>query len=303
MDVSFYSFKSGYDGLDIGAVAVLPAGRPVALIQVSHGMCGSKERFLPFMQYMAERGVACFANDHRGHGDSVRVKKDLGYMYGGGLEALVDDMRTLTVQIKEKYPDIPFYMIGHSMGSMAVRAYLREYPAGIDGVILCGNPCFNQMASIGNAFASVACFCGLGRLRPKLLHRIQSDAYNRSFEDEGAQAWICSDPSIRNAFTEDPRHNFRFTIDGSRCLLGLMMQAYSSDGWKIADPALPVLFLSGADDSCMGGIPGLDRALSVMRKAGYMNINKKIYPAMRHEILNEIGKERVWRDILAFLGL
>ena len=80
-----------------------------------------------------------------------------------------------------------------------------------------------------------------------------------------------------------------------------MMQAYSSDGWAIADPELPVLFLSGEDDSCMGGIPGLDKAMSVMRKAGYRNISKKIYPAMRHEILNEIGKERVWRDILDFL--
>ncbi|MBO5499496.1 MAG: alpha/beta fold hydrolase [Bacteroidales bacterium] len=301
MDVSFYSYKSGYDGLDIGAVSVLPEGRPVALIQVAHGMCGSKERFLPFMQYMAERGVACFANDHRGHGDSVRSQDDLGYMYGGGLEALVADMKIMASNIREKHPDIPFYMIGHSMGSMAVRAYLRKYPEGVDGVILCGSPGFNQMAHIGYAFASTACLCGLGRLRPKLLQQMQSDAYNRCFEDEGAQAWICSDPSIRNAFIEDPRHNFRFTLDGSRCLLGLMMQAYSSDGWAIADPELPVLFLSGEDDSCMGGIPGLDKAMSVMRKAGYRNISKKIYPAMRHEILNEIGKERVWRDILDFL--
>lgn len=303
MDVSFYSFKSGYDGLDIGAVSYLPVRRPVALLQVAHGMCGSKERFLPFMQYMAERGVACFANDHRGHGDSVRTNDDLGYMYGGGFEAIVADMWTLSTRIRETYPDIPFYMIGHSMGSMAVRAYLKKYPEGIEGVILCGSPGFNQMAPLGYAFTSAACFCGLGRLRPKLLQQAQSDVFNRSFEGEGAQAWICSDPSIRNAFIEDPRHNFRFTLDGSRCLLGLMMQSYSSEGWNISDPELPVLFLSGEDDSCMGGVPGLDKAISVMRNAGYRNINKKIYPAMRHEILNEIGKEHVWRDILAFLGL
>lgn len=301
MDVSFYNIRSAYDGLALSVVAVLPEGRPDAVLQIAHGMCGSKERFLPFMEYMAERGVACFANDHRGHGESVRQEDDRGYMYGGGQEAVISDMLTLTKHIKGELPGLPLFLIGHSMGSMAARKYLKSHPDEVDGIVVCGSPGFNGMSPFGYVFASAACFLGMGRFRLKHLQKLNSDIYNRSFAEEGPQAWICSDPAVRKAFIEDPKHNFAFTFDASRSLLGLMLQVYSTRGWKVNDPDKPVLFLSGEDDPCMGGIAGLDKAVAVMHDAGYRHISIKIYPAMRHEILNEIGKERVWRDILFFI--
>lgn len=303
MSIVYFSHKSPSDGLEISAVAVLPAGRPVALLQVAHGMCGSKERFMPFMKFMAERGVACFANDHRGHGDSVRSSGDLGYMYGGGHEAVVADMLAVSRQIRTEYEDIPFFVLGHSMGSMAVRAYLKAYPEGIDGVILCGSPGVSPFASLGYRLASIGCRFGFGRFRPGFIQRLTSDVYNRRFESEGRQAWTCSDPAVRKVFSDDPRHNFSFTLDGARTLLALMLQAYSPKGWKVTHPELPVLFLSGNDDPCMGGPSGLEKAAAVLREAGYRRISAKIYPSMRHEILNEIGKEGVWRDIIEFMGL
>ena len=85
--------------------------------------------------------------------------------------------------------------------------------------------------------------------------------------------------------------------------MNMMCETYSSDGWTVCNPDMPVLFLSGADDPCMGGMKGLGKAVRKMRKAGYEDVSYKIYPAMRHEVLNERGKERVWQDILRFMGL
>ena len=139
-------------------------------------------------------------------------------------------------------------------------------------------------------------------MRPKLLQKFASDIFNQPFASEGHQAWICSDPAVREAFLNDPRHNFRFTFNALRALMALMLQTYTSKGWKKADPDLPLLFLSGNDDPCNGGPSGIDKAAAVLHEAGYRSIDINIYPAMRHEILNEIGKERVWRDILGFIG-
>lgn len=302
MDVSFYTLDSKYDDLRVSVLSVRPDVIPVAVLQLAHGMCGSKERFLPFMEFLASMGVICFANDHRGHGDSVKSEKDLGYMYDGGHKAFVDDMKLLTDHIRDKYSGLPIYLLGHSMGSLAARAYLRLYPKSIDGLILCGSPGYNPMAPAGYALTSIACSFGLGRMRPKLIQRLASETFNRHFAPEGYQAWVCSDPEVRKAFLNDPKHNFRFTLNGSRVLMALMIEAYSSKGWKTVNPEFPILFLSGNDDPCNGGPSGIDKAAAVLHEAGYGRIDIKIYPAMRHEVLNEIGKERVWRDILDFIG-
>lgn len=297
------TLRSRYDGLDISVMVVRPAGEAKAVLQLAHGMSGCKERFLPFMEFMAEQGVVCVANDHRGHGDSVKTSGDLGYMYDGGQEALIDDMRGVTEAICNEYPEIPVFLLGHSMGSLAARVYAREDDSMLDGIILCGSPGYTSMAPLAYFLSYFLDAVGLGRWRPKLAYRITSDLYNHDFDSEGPMAWICSDPLVRKAYLEDPKTGFRFTVNANKVLMGLMMGAYSHSGHKAGKKELPVIFLSGDDDPCTGGAGGLDRAMAAMHEAGYCNICLKTYPAMRHEVLNEIGKERVWQDVLDFMNL
>ncbi len=292
---------SKYDSLRISVVIVRPEGDPIAVLQIAHGMCGSKERFLPFMEFMAANGVACIANDHRGHGESVKSDDDLGFMYSGGHVAVVEDLRMVSYMAKNLFPDKPFFLLGHSMGSLATRAYVREDDGELDGLLICGSPAYNPLCSFGIAFTGTASRLGLSHSRPKLLQWMVSSNYNRRFRSEGPQSWTCSDPEVRRSFQSNPKNNFKFTVNGSNCLMNLMKLAYDHDGWAMKSPALPVLFLSGEDDPCPGGRKGLDRALKVMEEAGYVNLDMKTYPSMRHEILNEIGKETVWSDILAFI--
>ncbi len=297
------TLRSRYDDLDISVLVVRPEGEAKAVLQLSHGMSGCKERFLPFMEFMAEHGVVCVANDHRGHGDSVKTPTDLGYMYGGGKDALIDDMRGVTEAICREYPGIPVFLLGHSMGSLAARVYAREDDLMLDGMILCGSPGYSYLAPIGYAISTFLNAIGLGRWRPKLAHRLTADLYNQNFDSEGPMAWICSDPQVCKDYIENPKTGFRFTVNANKVLMDLMMGAYSAHSPKARSKDMPVIFLSGDDDPCTGGARGLDKALAAMHDAGYMDICKKTYPAMRHEILNEIGKERVWQDVLDFMNL
>ena len=299
--MEIFTLKSRHDGLGISIIAVRPDGDIRAVLQIAHGMCGSKERYLAFMNFMADRGIACVAHDHRGHGSSILSPDDLGYMYEGGHEALVDDMHIVNEWVADEFSGLPVFMLGHSMGSLALRAYMRKFPSCADGVVICGSPSYFPLSPVFYRIASILCSIGLGHNRPKAIYRVTTDYYNRHFDSEGMLAWICSDPQVRMDFISNPLHNFRLTLNGCRALMGLMLEAYSHKNFDSSIKELPVLFLSGEDDPCMGGHSGLNKAASAVRDAGCRNVMIKTYPAMRHEILNEIGKERVWQDIYDFM--
>lgn len=296
------TFLSRVDGLGISVMAVRPEGEPRAVIQLSHGLCGCKERFLPFMEYMAGKGIACVAGDHRGHGASVRTISDLGYMYDGGYMALVDDMRQITEWIHKTFPGKPVYLLGHSMGSMAARVYTKYDDSEIDGLILTGSPSREPLYKVGKFLAGLLCMVGLSRVRMSLSQKITSARYNRPFAGEGRQAWTCSNPSVRKSFEENPVCNFSLTANGSYNVMCLMGETYDEGRWTVSNPSMPVVFISGSDDPTMVSEARFHRSAQNICDRGYTNVTSVIYPAMRHEVLNEIGKEEVWNDILDFMG-
>ena len=294
--------KSDFDSLPIGVLISAPSkGRPEAVLQLSHGMCGCKERFIPFMEFMASNGVACVANDHRGHVESERSVEDRGYMYEGGSRALVEDMAQLTGWIHHKFPGLPVFLLGHSMGSMAARVYAQTHDRLIDGLIICGSPSWNPLSRFSYAMTGTISFLGAGRYRPVRLSGSMSDIFNRRFADEGPLAWTCSDPAVRHLFHEDPKCNFVFTVNGFHNLMWLMIMTYRHKDWKMANPDMPVIFLSGEDDPCMRSEYSFHEAAKDMYRHGYHNVSSSIYGGMRHEILNEKEKENVWTDILNFI--
>ena len=296
-----YKLTSTWDGLDIGIAVAKPQGPAHAVMQVVHGMCGCKERFEPFMEYMASNGVICIASDLRGHGESIRSTEDLGYMYKGGYKALISDLKQVSEWGKEKFKGLPFFLLGHSMGSLAARLYVKSCDVGLSGLIICGSPSWNPLSIIGKWFCGAGCALGLGHTRPEFLQKITSDRYNKKFVAEGPQSWTCSDPNERRKFRENPRCNFKFTLNGTHNLLSMMRETYRSDKWNVSQPFMPIIFLAGADDPCIISEQKFHQAIDHMHKAGYRNISSVIYPEMRHEVLNEIGKERVWNDILDFI--
>lgn len=296
-----FTLNSAYDGLKLSATVVRPEGRPEAVLQLAHGMCGCKERYIPFMEYMAEHGVACVASDHRGHGASVLSRDDLGYMYEGGYVALVEDMKLVSDWTVKEFPDIPLFLLGHSMGSMAARIYAKKYDWMLSGLVICGTPGYTPAVWAGLFITGLLSLFDDGRVRPAFLQNMTSARYNRAFASEGRMAWVCSDPQVRREFAENPQCNFTFTANGMHNLLEMMLEANSSRGWGMANPDLPVAFISGGDDPCMGGERRLHDAAKMMYRKGYHNVTAAIFTEMRHEILKEVDKIKVWEDVLEFV--
>ena len=296
-----FTLKSAYDGVNLSAVVVEPDYNPDAVLQIAHGLCGCKERYLPFMKYMADHGVACVACDHRGHGRSVKSKGDLGYMYEGGYVALVEDMKLVTDWIARKYHNVPVVLLGHSMGSLAARIYAKEYDWELAGLILCGTPGYNPMVWPAMLLTGMLNAFDQGRVRPTFLQQYASSRFNRRFASEGELAWVCSDPRVRERMLSSRLNNVHITANMMHNLMLMMAKSHSSRGWRICNPELPVTFLSGEDDAAMGGEKKLHDAAKMMVDVGYHNVTAAIFSEMRHEILNEVDKEVVWDDILNFI--
>jgi alpha-beta hydrolase superfamily lysophospholipase len=294
--------ESAYDGLQISVLEVVPVEKPKAVVYLAHGLCGCKERFLPFMEYLAANGVACVANDHRGHGNSIRTEADRGYTYQGGAKAMVMDMEVVADYIAQHYQGVPITLLGHSMGSLAARTFLKQNDDRLDKVIICGSPSPNPMAPIGRAIVNIMSKRDSGKRRPEMLQKFTSTSYNRRFKHEGYQAWTCSDAKVRKQFADDPRCNFTITVDLAKALMDLMKETYSKKDWGVKRSELPILFISGEDDPCMISKKRFERVIRKIGDCGYKNVQSITYPQMRHEILNEIDKQKVWVDVLSFIG-
>ena len=118
------TFSSDVDSLGISMLEITPdQDSPKAVVQLVHGICEYKERYIPFMEYLSEHGIASVIHDHRGHGKSVLRPEHLGYMYGGRGDALIRDIEKVNRMTREKYPDTPLILLGHSMGALAVLAF------------------------------------------------------------------------------------------------------------------------------------------------------------------------------------
>lgn len=298
-----FILRSRYDSLGISVMVTRPdaIADTVAVLQLAHGMRGCKERFLPFMEYMAMHGVACVANDHRGHGASVRSDTDRGYMYSGGYPALVDDMKRVNEWVHAEFPDAPVFMLGHSMGSLAIRTFMKKYDDSVDGIFICGSPSYNPMVPILYMIAGLLCHFRGGKIRPRMVQDLTSWMYNRKFSYEGWNAWICSDIPSRKEFAENPVCDFHFTANALQALMGMMKETYSNEGWQVKNPYLPVYFISGEDDPCMRNEAAFHDSAQLMANLGYKDVTSAIYSGMRHEVLNETNKLDVWEDVLAHI--
>ena len=240
-------------------------------------------------------------HDHRGHGKSVRQQEDLGYFYNGKEKAIVEDLHQITLWIKEEYPNLPVYLLGHSMGTLVARNYIKKYDNEIKKLILTGPPCKNPAVDIGLLLAKIQKKIKGDKYRSKEIQKMAFGPFDKIFQGEPKSAWICSDREIVDKYNQSDLCGFTFTTDAFEGLFLLLKGAYSKKGWLLKNKELPVLFLGGEKDPCIGNGRKFVQEMQFLKQVGYKNVTGKIYPNMRHEILNEKGKETVYENILSYL--
>jgi alpha-beta hydrolase superfamily lysophospholipase len=301
MITEYFTLSSPVDGLLLDGLFVLPETPPKAVVQLVHGMCEHKMRYLPFMEHLAQQGYACCMHDHRGHGKSVRAPEDLGYFYAGGGPAVVEDLHAVNQMLHEKFPGLPVYLFGHSMGSLAVRAYIKKYDDTIEALVVCGSPSKPTGVGVGKALVRLLQAFKGEKARSKLVDGILNGSFDKPFRHENRKsAWLSSDPAVGEAFNADPLCGYTFTLNGYLALLYLVEETYSEKGWQVQQKDLPVLFVSGSDDPCAVSAKKFVQSVWHMERMGYKNVFRRVYSGMRHEILNEVDKETVYRELSAF---
>lgn len=300
MEITFrtFSFRSRWDGVVIHGICLVPE-HPVAILQMVHGMCEHKERYLLFMEKMAERGFIVLMHDHRGHGESLKRKDDLGYCYRSMDKGYVEDIYRVTVSIRKAYPNLPVILYGHSMGSLAVRAYLKHHDDAIDGLIISGSPSYNEIVPLGKLLVRTVEMVKGERFRSKGVQHLVLGGFEKKFEG-GKNSWLAANPAVGDAFEQDPLCAFTYTANGFMTLLNLETVVYRDKGYMVKHSDLPILFLSGKEDPCYVSEKKWRQAIDRMRNLGYDHISEIRYEGMRHEIHNEDNRELVFADIERF---
>lgn len=301
MNTTDYEKYKKLEDLPIVTKAYLPDENMVrkGVIQFVHGMCEMKERYEKTIKFFTDRGFICVISDLRGHGENVQFEKDLGYIGDDGANLLVEDIHAVTIFIKNNYPDLPITLFGHSMGSLIVRAYAKKYDGDIDFLIVAGCPAVRRLRYLGKCVIELVSVFRDDHDVDRYVNNLMVGSYNKKFAGENvANSWICSDNKVIEEYNNNPKCGFMFTLNGHRALCELQIMVYSKRNWKMENKGLKILFISGEDDPCLISRDVFEKSVDVMRKAGYKNVETKIYKGMRHEILNEPGHTEVWEDIL-----
>lgn len=305
-----YTHISGSDGLPISVLRIEPHDSQDirGIVQIVHGKNEHKFRYATFMRALASHGYLTIANDHRGHGESVLSPDDRGYLYKNGARSLVEDMREITLEVREYAAkkcgrnDLPVTMLGHSMGSLAARCYIRKYDADIDKLCIIGSPSRSKMVRQGLVMLKMLEVIEGKRARSRLAKLlIMGVSYEFKFRKEGLHnSWTNSDVEAVIEKNNDPLCSFNFTLSGYEDMLKLSRFAYKG-GFEPKNPDMPICFLSGADDPCALSRKKFADSIRRLKKAGYTDVRGKLYKGMRHDILHEREKKRVYADILRFI--
>ena len=287
----------------VAAYCFTPSNGDVrAVVQMSHGMCEYILRYEDFAAYLCDHGVAFAGNDHLGHGETAANADDLGYTVGA--QYMLEDTRALTAWLKERFgADMPLILAGHSMGSFIARAYLAAYGGdGLDAAVIIGTAGFGAPTGVGKTLAKCIGAVRGDRYRSPFLKSMAFGGYTkRCPKGCSPSAWITSDEEIVARYDADPFCSYLFTVRGYIDLFTLL-GTVSAKSWAGAVPKdLPILLTAGEEDPVGAYGRGVRDVYRRLRQAGVKEVTCKLYPEDRHEILNELDREAVYADLLAYI--
>ena len=296
-----FTLSSDFDGIEISGLLYEPQGKPKGIVQIVHGICEHKARYLPFLKFLASQGYVAECHDHRGHGESVKEKADLGWFGDYDGVAIVEDTCLITRYLKTQYPNLPVTLFGYSMGALIACCYLQKNEKQVDKVILCGLPEKNRLVGLGIFSEKCIRLLRGSRYRSKILFSFAMRKAIKKFQNEGICRWLTRDEEVIKNYLADPKCAFIFTCNGMENLFKLLRRTYQKKEYLAKKENLPILSVAGGEDPIIGNELKWFESIEFLRGVGYKQVQGKLYQGMRHEILSEIGKEEVYANLLSFL--
>ncbi len=273
---------------------------PRAVILVMHGMEEHKGRYNEFASFLRDHRYAVLTCDMRGHGNNAPIVSHIADK--GGDRLLVQDVLTLTRWLKKKYDGRRMFLFAHSMGVIIAWKVIQTNSKLYDKVVLCGYPMPQKIASAGIVLNSlIASFKGGRKERSDLITNMVTGGFSRAVpEAKTPLDWLSYNEENVKKYKEDPLCGVEFTLGSYDALFRLMRDIGNIGMYKNVSKDLPIYLISGEDDPCTGGEKGRKTSMDLLKKAGFTRIIADTLPHMRHEILQESGKEDVYRRILEF---
>ena len=300
----FY-FPSKDGNTEIHTIEWKPEGKVCAVLQLCHGMIEYIERYDDFAEFLCSRGWYVVGNDHLGHGKSVQSKSEYGFFNEkSGNGCVLGDIHTLRQRTMKKYPGVPYFMLGHSMGSSLLRQYIQMYGNGLSGAILMGVVADHSTFTLqlGKRLCRLLAILRGWHFRSRLIENMAMGAYNRKFKPAKTRAdWVTSDQERLEAYVTDPLCSFRFTVNAYYSMFTGMLASQKKESIYMIPKGLPILFIAGADDPVGDFGKGVRKIYEQYKAAGIQDISLRLYAGDRHEILNETDRQQVYQDLYEWM--
>lgn len=278
-----------------------PDRDPIGVVQLTHGMAEHILRYNGLAEALNDAGFAVVGHNHLGHGETAATK---GYFAKrNGWDALLNDMHKVRLDTEKEYPGLPYFLLGHSMGSFLLRCYLFEHSQGLKGTVLSGTGSFSAAeANLGLLLSRFIILLGRGRRPAKLVDTLAFSANNKPFLPAQTHFdWLSRDKEQVKAYVDDPLCGFLFTAKGYHDLFTGLNRLNKAENLQTMSKDLAVLFLAGSRDSVGKNGLGMQRVADAFRDAGMKNITVKLYPEARHEVFNEVNRREVYDDLISWL--
>jgi len=272
-----------------------------AIVQIIHGMAEHIDRYEDFAAFLTGHGYGVVGNNHAGHGETASIK---GYFAEkDGWKKVVEDIHQVRLRLQKEYPDLPYFMFGHSMGSFLLRTYLQDHSDGLAGAIVCGTgqqP--TAMLAIGSLIAGIQSLFGGAKKPCRLLNMISSKQFAATVpEYKTTFDWLTRDEKIVQQYIDDDYCGFPFTASAYLDLFHGFRSIVDGSRYAHSNKELPLFLIAGQSDPVgeMGKM--VIYVEELLKNWGFQNVSRKFYPQARHELTNELNRQEVYEDILEFL--
>ena len=298
----FY-LNSAAQGKRVHTVVWEPDDDPRAVLQLVHGMAEYIERYDEFARYLAARDIAVIGHDHLGHGQTAQSEAELGFFAeGDASEIVIRDMKTVTLEAKRRWPGVPVFILGHSMGSFFTRQYLAVCGGEVTGAVIMGTGFIPApVAKLANSLSRKVCRFKGERHPSPLLEKLILGKSAKSFPTEGRLGWLSANRENVKRYEADPLCGFTFTAGAYRDFTKILVSVAKEEDFDGIRRSLPILVISGELDP-VGGKDAVGKLAAAYRRLEFTDVTEKIFPGDRHEILNENDREAVYAYIAAWLG-
>lgn len=300
-----FTYRSSDQKTQIHAIKWEPEKRPRAIIQIVHDMAEYINRYESFARMLAACGIMVVGNDHLGHGESVSTDIELGYFAEkDGDSCVVKDLYHLGETIRTANPGVPYFLFGQGTGSFFVRRYLCEYESRLDGVILSGTGQNSHIrAKCGMLLTRLIRIIHGWHYRSRMLDRLIVGSMNDAFQPARTpRDWLTRDEAVVDAYIKNPKCGFQLTLNGYYYLFRMMNQLEKPELLRNMNKDIPILFLAGAEDPAGDFGKSVRQVAADFRELGMKQVDCIIYSQYRHEILNELGKEAVYKDVARWIA-